>query len=232
MNAVTFFTPETHLFPPEAQERLKRYLDRPGYRIPAELGDRKAACSIAAINLAISGRLTASTPACMSRMIGEWIVPIQDAMPEDMRNSERWKTALVSAAGSGRKHENERLDIIMDWMWETALPIHQPTADANGYGDKWRCMYTERSIKASLAAKNGCLTDAAFTARFSHTAGFSTIAADLASRAARWRDGPYAASAAAHAATAAAKVGMIHGWTILNPIAFLERLVRVGEPHG
>ena len=61
-------------FPPAAQERLKAYLGRPGFKIPVGLGNEEAACSIAAINIAISGQFTARIPECMSKVIGKWII--------------------------------------------------------------------------------------------------------------------------------------------------------------
>ena len=136
----------------EAQERLKRYLNRPGYIIPSGLGTRDAACSIAAINIAINGRLTECTPKCMSVAIARWIIHVQDTMPSSLRNSERWKAALVRAAGTGRALERERLDILLDWMWATVLPFLQPLADARGFGTKWRRMCTERSEDAASVA--------------------------------------------------------------------------------
>ena len=45
------------------------------------LGTEESACSVAAINLAISGKLTDDIPECMSKVIGRWIIGVQDAMP-------------------------------------------------------------------------------------------------------------------------------------------------------
>jgi hypothetical protein len=55
--------------------------------LPAGLGDEHNACSIAAINLTLSGELSDTIPLCMSEVIGKWIIPMQDAMPDTMRNS-------------------------------------------------------------------------------------------------------------------------------------------------
>lgn len=65
------------------------------------------ACSIVAINLALTGKLTDEIPDCMSPVIGNWIIRIQDAMPEEMRNSEEWKSLLPFAAGTGREFEKK-----------------------------------------------------------------------------------------------------------------------------
>ena len=97
------------------------------------VGTEESACSIAAINLALTGELTDIIPNCMSRVIGKWIIAIQDRMPDDMRNSDEWKRLLPLAAGTGHTKESERLSIIVDWMWES-LRMFQPFADAKGFG--------------------------------------------------------------------------------------------------
>ena len=139
-------------FTPEAEERLRDYLARPGYEIPAGLGTEDAACSMAAINLAISGELLDEIPACMSRVVGRWIIEIQDAMPTEMRNSEEWKELLPMAAGTGRDYEDDRSYIILEWMWDTVVPLFQSKADELGFGDEWHKMCTERTYRAISSA--------------------------------------------------------------------------------
>ena len=124
-----------------------------GMTLPSGLGDEHAACSIAAINLALTGRLTDEIPPCMSAVIGQWIIGVQDAMPHDMRNSARWKSLLPLAAGTGRDHEQERLALLLDWMWGTVLPSAQPIADQNGFGGEWLTMITKRTARAAAEAE-------------------------------------------------------------------------------
>jgi hypothetical protein len=131
------------------------------------LGDAENACSIAAINIALSGELTDRIPDCMSEVIGNWIITIQDRMPDDMRNSSDWKRLLPLAAGTGRDHEPERLAIVMDWMW-SALTMVQPIAAAGGFGSEWLAMCRERSTTAANAARaaaNAAYATAAYAAR-------------------------------------------------------------------
>lgn len=73
----------------------------------------------------------------MSEIIGCWIVEIQDAMPYDMCNSPERKALLSQAASTGRKREQERLQIVMGWMWNDVLPLWQPRADHQGFGKQW-----------------------------------------------------------------------------------------------
>ena len=121
--------------------------------LPSGLGTKENACSIAAINLALTGTLTYRVPDCMSGVIGRWIIGVQDAMPAELRNSPRWKSLLPRAAGTGREMEQERLELVMDWMWGTVLPSLQPLADKGGFGAEWLAMTTDRTEAAeNLAA--------------------------------------------------------------------------------
>lgn len=109
-----------------------------GRHICAGIGTHESSCSMAAINLALSGHLTDSIPDCMSKVIGRWIISIQDPMPDAMRNSDAWRSLLPLAAGTGRGHEWARLQIVMDWLWGSVLPWLQPLADEHGFGALWR----------------------------------------------------------------------------------------------
>jgi len=113
--------------------------------LAVRLGDEDRASSMAAINLALTGELTEDVPECMSLVIGRWITPMQDAIPSWIRDSERWRNLLPRAAGTGRKHEEERLAVLMTWMWETAMPNAQSIADVHKVGDQWREMLKERT---------------------------------------------------------------------------------------
>ena len=123
------------------------------HRLASGLGTAEEPCSIAAINLALSGRLTDDIPACMSPVIGKWIIAIQDAMPDGLRNSPTWKALLPLAAGTGRHPalEQRRAALLLDWVWDDVLPQLQPLADANGFGAEWGTMLTERAPAAARA---------------------------------------------------------------------------------
>jgi hypothetical protein len=68
----------------EQREAIADFVDT--HHIHAVLGDKEQACSIAAINLALSGDLTDRVPSCMSDVIGKWIIGVQDSMPAAMRH--------------------------------------------------------------------------------------------------------------------------------------------------
>lgn len=177
------------------------------------VGTEERACSIAAINLALDGRLTDKIPACMSPVIGKWIIVVQDAMPEAMRNSPEWLRLLPLAAGTGREHEDERLVIIIDWMWGTVLPSFQAQADADGYGAEWRAMCEQRTSQSARAAADAAEAEAWAAAR----------AADAA-EAAAWAAADAAAWAAASASASA--------WESFAPADLLARLIAVTDKRA
>ena len=100
-----------------AGDRLRSLLADTGWILPAGVGDRRGACSLATIQLAITGTLTDQIPKCMSRVIGSWIVRVQDMMSDEIRNSIEWRELLPLAAGTGRDElrEAERDRILGEW---------------------------------------------------------------------------------------------------------------------
>lgn len=172
-------------------EKLAAYLA--SHHLPRGIGTKKAACSVAAINLAINGRLTDDVPACMSEVVGRWVIVTQDAMSDEGRNSDGWKSLLPLAAGTGRKRESERLTIVRDAMWE-ALAWVQPRADKGGYGAEWATMLRERTRDAARAATSAAKATSAALAAQAAAAADATDATDAT----------YAADAALAAYTYAA----------------------------
>ena len=199
--------------------------------LPSGLGDEYAACSIAAINLALSGRLTDSIPACMSRVIGRWIIVTQDAMPNDVRNSERWKSLLPLAAGTGRVNEQERLEMILEWMWGTVLPSVQLLADRQGFGEQWQKMTTERSADAARAAAEAAGAAAEASEWAAWAAARAAGAAAEASERATWEAASEAGAAAARAEAAHRVAGEVAdaatAWSNFDPCWLLERLIKI-----
>jgi hypothetical protein len=198
------------MFTDEARTSLVQYLNT--HELPAGIGNKKSACSIAAINLAISGKLTDDIPDCMSEVLGKATIALQDAMPDDMRNSVRYKALLPNMAGTGRDREQERLDILLEWMWDTALPQMQPVADKHGFGSAWNEMLVKRTADAARAADAAANANAA------------AYAAYAAGRAAAYAAD--AARAAASAAYAAADVAYANDdfWQAVDAIGVLERM--------
>lgn len=122
--------------------------------IPAGIGTKEAACSVSAINLALTGQLTDTIPDCMSNVVGRFIIIIQDAMPSEMRNSKEWRELLPCAAGTGRLHEKERMEVAIDWMWRVVLPKLLPIAEKGGFGKEWEVMLRKKNTSAATTASN------------------------------------------------------------------------------
>jgi len=182
------------------------------------LGTATSACSIAAINLALTGKLTDSIPECMSRVIGEWIIRIQDKMPAEIRNSRRWRSLLPLAAGTGRKQEKERFALLMEWVWGTLLPTLTPVAEKGGFGIEWAQMLADRTPEAARAAARA----AASAARAATSYSASRAASYAASYAADYAT--YASASAALDALDALGISD-HYWAAVDPCAILERLL-------
>ena len=156
----------TTVWTQEADARLRDYLA--SHELVAGIGTEESTCSVAAINLALTEKVTDTIPKCMSKVIGQWMMAVQDVMPWEIRNSSGWKCLLSMAAVTGREREEERLALVMDWMWGTVLPDLQSVADQGGFGAEWRTMCMEKSPDA---------------------AGATTWAAAWAARAAAWAAG-------------------------------------------
>lgn len=139
-------------FTQEHEQRLSDYLS--SHYIPNGLGSEESACSIAAINLAVSGQLSDEIPLCMSEVIGEWILRVQDALPDAMRNSKEWKRLLPLAAGTGRDEDKEhsRMSIILEWMWTEVLPQLSATAAEKGFGGEWAEMLSSKTWDSAVHA--------------------------------------------------------------------------------
>ena len=205
------------LWTDEHAANLKEYLET--HTLPSGLGNKESACSIAAINLAANGKLTDDIPDCMSKVLGRAIIRLQDAMPAAMRNSDRYRAMLMTAPGTGSDKEQERLAVLMNWMWGTVLPQLQTVADVHGFGDEWRRMCDERTTNAAAAASAAASDDAA--ARAAAHAAYACYAVHAADHAA------YAAAAGCTELTDAACYSEDDFWQTINPIGVLERMIEV-----
>ena len=162
----------------ENRSKLEAYLAT--HSLPSGLGNEESACTLAAINLAITGKLTDEIPSCMSLVLGRITIRLQDVMPDQMRNSKRYKRLIPDMPGTGRERDTERLAVLMDWMWTVVLPQLQPIADKHGFGSAWRNMCEVKTLAAAEAAAR-----AARAARAAVAAARAAVAAVLAAAAAR-----------------------------------------------
>jgi hypothetical protein len=192
------------------------------------VGTAEQACSIAALNLALTGTLTDKIPDCMSVVIGRWVIGVQDSMPATIRDSADWRELLVLAAGTGREQESERRALVLSWMWD-ALALVQPQADKQDYGAAWATMLRERTVESARAA-----AVAAYAAASAAAAASVYAAADAAASAAAAAD-VYAAgyaAAAAYADAAVSAAGYAAAWQVIDPVGCLRRLVAVTDERA
>lgn len=231
-------------FTKEHQKKLEDYLkDR---KIPSGLVWGGEACSVAAINIAINGKLTNDIPDCMSVVLGKAVITLQDAMPSEIRNSDAYKAILPDMAGTGREHERERLSILRDWMWGVVLPQIQSIADRHGFGKEWHLMCQDRNAKAARVATAAAVAKAEAAADITPYAEATARAAEAAAvakavdaAASKVVDAAMAAEAeeAADAAAMAAEAKIwasrpVKGakekfWKDVDPIGLLTKMTRV-----
>ena len=186
------------------------------------LGTREAACSVAAINLALSGELIDDIPACMSEMLGGWINQIQEAMPASVRNSQRWRSLLPLAAGTGREWEKERLSIIMEWMWSIVLPQLLPIAKEKGFSVEWARMLRDRDNAAAACAASASRAKAASAAAAAAHAAHATYAASASSAI-------YSAVTVAYTAISFVTADRAQYWENIDPCGLLEKLITADQ---
>ena len=232
----------TQDFTDDMRAKLIAYLET--HDLPSGLGDEESACTLAAIRLAYDGKLNDKVIDCMSPVLGNAAMRLQDAMPDGMRNSARYKNLIPNMPGTGREREAERLAILMDWMWTVVLPQLQPTADKCGYGAEWRHMCETKTAAAANAAAAAYYADASAAAANAAAAAYyadasaayyADASAAYASADASDASAAYASAAAsadasaayaayASAASAAASADASAFWEAVDPIGVLERM--------
>lgn len=197
----------------EAQRAaLREALLSPDLTICSGIGDAVApgigeACTIAEINLVLTGLLDDGPHPCMSEVIRWWVIRIQDALPTDIRNSAAWREAAVGIAGSAASEsvERTRSNLILDWMWsalaDDAVLAVVPAGPAR---EAWDRMLSERTISAANAASADA-ANAAMSAHVAISAHAINAAAHVALAAARAAHAYPTDRAVGHAAHAAAE---------------------------
>lgn len=93
----------------------------------------------------------------MSIVIGNFVNRIQKAIPDQLRNSKAWKIALSNAIKTGHDKEKERLDLILDWMWNVVLPQLNQVAIQGGYENEWQHMLREKSSTTAADASRAAV---------------------------------------------------------------------------
>ena len=203
----------TATFTDQHATKLREYLK--SHELSVGEGDEDSACTVAAINLAMTGKVHDKRPACMSAVVHGAVIILQDEIPDEMRNSARYKALVPHMAGTGMEREDERSAVLLNWMWDVVLPQLQDMADKRGFGAEWREMCQAKTRGAADAA--------AYAARPAAYAAYAARAAYVAAAADAARTAAYVAADAADAAAAAGF------WEAVDLIGALERVVFLGE---
>ena len=181
------------------------------------------------VNDLMPGSIPDSMSDSMSEVIGAWIIYIQYGMPRSTANSAQWRELLSLALNTGRDKEDERFRIIMDWTWDTVLPVLQPLADERGFGEVWASMCAKRTAgsasgtEAALANRTGRFAQAARVARAA-----AHSAAEPDATAGTWFVKTARAAAVAVVVGETWSAGLTqwkNTWTTLDPVGLLQRLV-------
>lgn len=118
---------------------LKKYLKT--HKLCMSLHDHDDnVCSMAAINIALTGRIADEIPECMSRVLGRWIIVTQDLYGDDMRNSQLWKELLPIAVTKGRELEAAQLVKLISLTFNEARVVARRPERMEGIEDEWADM--------------------------------------------------------------------------------------------
>lgn len=183
-----------------------------------------SACTIAAINLALTGQLTDDRPDCVSPVLHGFVISLQDAVPVDMLNGDRWRAVVPLLAGTWPASdtvEKRRLELIVGWMWDRLASIRDVIPDEGR--PAWDTMLTERTADAAYAARA-----AIYAARTATAADAVDAAAYVASATAAYATDSIAARAVIYAARVSA-VDEVTFWSDADPAGLLEQLTNITE---
>lgn len=205
------------------------------------LGTAAEPCSVAAIHIALTGRVTDGPHPCMSNVVRRWVIRVQDAMPVELLNrgtehGDRWQETLPLLVGSaaGKDVEAARLETIVHWMWDRLGGDTVPGWVPGEARQAWATMLAERTEVAATDATDATdaaiaadATDAAIAARAARAANAATaaIAADAAIAA-------IAARAANVYAANAADALRVSWWTAADPAGLLALLLQGDVGRG
>ena len=217
------------------KEKLTEYLDQ--YDITKGGGGEPGRyCSIQIINyVAGKQKIDDVTPPYMSKVIRNWIVYTQDAMPAEMRNSKGWKDGLIQVAYSGRQQEEAYLNIISDWLYEEVMQISKLISMAEYYKtdeEYWQKLCQER--RPFSEEKDKWFQE---MMRNSTPPSLLFLTAKLSWNAAKERERDNFAGASRYAALAAVKATEQDYplppnkelWTEINPVSVITKLAERTE---
>ena len=179
---------------PEQRAAVRAALTSSGLTLITGRGSAKIpgsgeACTISEILLTLTGKLDDGPHPCICEVIRCWVIRIQDAMPDKIRNSMAWREAAAGIAGSaaGPEVTRRRVDFLLNWMWG-ALSDEAVLASIPGSAQPaWERMLTERTSATAHVAADAATRAADAATRAADAITYAALAADSVSNAAYWR---------------------------------------------
>jgi hypothetical protein len=202
--------------------RLGRNLGTVG---PVDSGER---CTIAEINLVLTGTLSDDPHPCISEVIRRWVIAVQDAMPDELRNSPAWRTSAPLIAGTATENggvERKRRDAIVAWMWDRLADEAVLASLPDAVRPAWDRMLAERTPAAAVTAARDAVGYRLGVHEAAVHAAFATAATPR--RAAT--HAAYAADAAAYAVRSDGRQAHGFYWHRANPAGLLALLVAIRQ---
>lgn len=186
---------------------------------------------MAEINLVLTGELDDGPHPCVSEVIRRWVIGVQDAMPDSVRNSAAWREAAIGIAGSVSTEnvERARVDLLLTWMWEALADPSVLAAVPEGARPAWSAMLSLRTAEAATATRAAraparAAARAAWVATAARAAWAATAATAARAASAAWE--AWAAEAAEAAAwAAAAATERAEFWERRDPAGMLAALI-------
>lgn len=203
--------------------------------------DEHNACSIAAINLALSGKLSDEPTPCMSLPIRAWVIAVQDAMPIWMmqptdEHGDRWRAALPLVAGTINIPSAPIHAAVRDWMWQALggdlVPSWIPVQHTKYWGNTlyWRDRPSARTAGHDIERyEQGTTYLSLAMTRAGETMSDSSLDITMAAMVVDAMAGAYASTTAPlHARSDAAT----DYWRLADPAGLLLKLCTLNKPEA
>lgn len=188
-------------------------------------------CTIAEINLILTGELTDHPHPCISDVIRQWVMRVQDDMPSALRNAPAWREAAVGIAGSaaGRAVERGRRALILDWMWDALADEALLKVVPADNRPSWDAMLRDRTSAAADTAFIECFV-AGFIAEVASRAAIAVSSPErVGTSVADAAAAVDAAASAAYTANAAGPGARTDFWERRDPAGLLTRMIELAD---
>lgn len=203
--------------------------------------DAQNACSIAAINLALSGKLSDEPTPCMSLPLRAWVIAVQDVMPIWMmqptdEHGDRWRAALPLVAGTIDIPSQIIHDRVRDWAWRALGGDLVPSWIPAKYIAVWQNALVLQDQRSARVAKfcieqeeQGTTYLSLAMARAAETTNNGSIDITMAAMVVDAMAGAYASTSVAYNSRSDAAT---YYWRLADPAGLLLKLCTLNKPEA